>query len=373
MLLVLSQRDIKHPSAGGAEVYTHNALKLLAGEREVIHLAVKGPGMPDAETIDGIQYLRKGSNLFDLIWQGYRYYRRRRSEIEWVIDHSNTHQFFTFLWARGKRIFFIHQLTQEIWTYFYGQALGRAAWMLENVLLRLSRGPAITVSESTRKDLQAKGFGSIYLCREGNRPKRTELPDRKKEGYFIYVGRLMPYKRVEDAIRMSAELNKKLIIIGRGQAKYEAKLKRLAESLKGDCAFKGYLPQDEKDRLIEGAELLIMPSVREGWGLVITEAGNLGTPSLVYDVPGTSEAVDYGKAGFIAGPPGWRNLVEAYRSITPQGYEAVRLRAFDFSLTLSWDITAVQFRDAIDKISDQKKAVGRCEPGTQDRNINHSL
>lgn len=349
MILVLSQRDIHHPGAGGAEHYTHQALKLLAQDREVVHIGSGHASLPAEERIDGIRYIRGGGGLAGVIWFGYRYYRARRADVELVIDHSNTHQFFTFLWARDKRVFFIHQLTQEIWTYFYGRLAGRTAWAFENALLRASRGRAITVSESTRLDLLERGFEQIALCQEGNEPRRGSLPPANKDGTLLYVGRLVPYKRVEDAIRVAAELGKKLVIIGRGSAAYERKLKLLTVSLQADCEFKGFVPKAEKERVMEQAELLLMPSVREGWGLVITEAANLGTPALVYDVPGTSEAVQYGSCGFIADELNWTSMAEAYRRITPEAYAQVRERAFAFSLTLSWETTARQFRDAVNQ------------------------
>ena len=42
---------------------------------------------------------------------------------------------------------------------------------------------------------------------------------------------------------------------------------------------------------------LMFPSIREGWRIPVTEAGCVGTPSIVYDLPGIREVADYGRTG----------------------------------------------------------------------------
>ena len=350
LILVLSQRDIKHPLSGGAEKYMHHAMKKLAENEQIVHVSVGHANLKEQEIIDGIQYVRKGRNLISLIGHGMLYYLRHRGRVRLVIDHANTHQFFSFLWARSKRVFFIHQLTQEIWTDFYGKRLGRLLSWMEDVLLRLSRGVTITVSESTRNDLLQRGFRNVMICPEGNAPKYLTLPNTAKEDYLVYAGRLVPYKRVEDAIRLAAHVGKKLCIVGRGQPAYEKQLQELVKDLQADCEMLGYLPAEQKDKLIEHAHLFIMPSIREGWGLVITESANLGTPSLVYQAPGVIEAVDYGRAGYIAPETCWESMEEVFREITPEKYERMRQSAFDYSLRFSWDHTADVFASQIRQI-----------------------
>lgn len=361
MIFVVSQRDIRHPRAGGAEKFVHTTLQQLAKREDVVHLSVEHPNLPAEERVDGIRYLRRGKNLITVIGHAFAFYIRNHKQIELVIDHSNTHQFFTFVWARSKRVFLIHQFTQEIWIDFYGRVMGRALWFAEEMLLRLSRGRAITVSHSTKNDLYRCGFTDVRICLSGNTPKYFTLPESKKTGHFVYAGRLVPYKRVEDAIRLAVAVGKKLYVIGRGQPEYEEWLRKFAQEMHADCEFMGFLPHDEKDDLIEHAEFLVMPSIREGWGLVITESGNLGTPSLVYDAPGTIEAVDQGRAGFVAQERSWEGLYKTYQSITAESYAKMRQAAFDFSLTLSWESTALVFDELIMQIQQEQAHTKRGE------------
>ena len=45
------------------------------------------------------------------------------------------------------------------------------------------------------------------------------------------------------------------------------------------------------------AHVLLVPGVREGWGLVVTEANAMGTPAMAYDVPGLQDSVINGVTG----------------------------------------------------------------------------
>ncbi|MEN8905066.1 MAG: glycosyltransferase, partial [Clostridiales bacterium] len=329
----------------------HNALKEIAKELNIIHLSAYNIKQKCYyEKIDNIHYIRKGNNLFNVIIEGAKFYYKYKNNILAVIDHSNTHQFFTFFWARKKRIFFIHQLTLEIWGYFFGRPIGSILQYFEEILIRISKGPAITVSKSTAKDLTIRGFKDLFICPEGNFIKNLEFPESKKNSYLVYAGRLVPYKRVEDAIMLANALNKKLYIIGNGPENYKNKLKKLIEKTNSDAHLLGYTEKSVKDDLIKNAYLLVMPSIREGWGLVITESANLGTPSIVYPVNGTIEATNYGHAGFLAEKIGWTYLLERVNKISDEEYLEIRKKAFEYSLKFTWKNTSIEFKNLMKEI-----------------------
>ncbi len=53
------------------------------------------------------------------------------------------------------------------------------------------------------------------------------------------------------------------------------------------------------------AHIILVPAVREGLGLVVTEANALGTPAVGYDVPGLRDSIRHAKTGI--------NVMEKYR------------------------------------------------------------
>ena len=120
------------------------------------------------------------------------------------------------------------------------------------------------------------------------------------------VGRLVPHKRVEHAIDAVLELRARhpglrLHVVGGGW--WEARLHEYAERLgAGDTVvFEGHVDEARKHEIYERAWLLALPSLKEGWGLVVGEAGMHGTPTVAYrEAGGTQESVVDGYSGVLA-------------------------------------------------------------------------
>ena len=64
--------------------------------------------------------------------------------------------------------------------------------------------------------------------------------------------------------------------------------------------FFGFVPEVKKFELLSRSHIMIFPSIHEGWGIVIHEAGIVGTPSAVYDVAGVKDVVRNGERGIMA-------------------------------------------------------------------------
>ena len=119
------------------------------------------------------------------------------------------------------------------------------------------------------------------------------------------LGRLVPHKRVELALRAVAALRERtpawcLHVVG-------ARL--LADELVADAdrlgiedavRFHGFVDDEAKNRLLASAWVNLLPSLKEGWGLAIVEAGALGTPSVAFrEAGGTTESVVDGETGLL--------------------------------------------------------------------------
>jgi glycosyltransferase involved in cell wall biosynthesis len=213
----------------------------------------------------------------------------------------------------------IHQLAREVWWYeapFPVSLLGFAA---EPQYLRPYRSvPVVTVSESTRKDLRKFGFGGpITVIPEGVEKIGSIKIAQPAEPAFLYVGRLAPSKRIEHMIEALASFrqitrNGSLWLVGSGPERYRDLLSKLARRLEVEenVVFCGRVTTDEKHQLMAQATSILMTSVREGWGLVVSEANACGTPAIVYDVPGLRDSVRHGVTGLLV-PPQQTALVAA--------------------------------------------------------------
>lgn len=374
-ILALSWRDIGSPKAGGAEVHTHEMLRRADKNKyKIYHFSTRSKGQPEHEEIDGVTYIRHG-NALTVIPAAMRYYKKHCGNIDFVIDQCNTHRFFTPLWVEPqKRIFYIHQLTKEIWDYSAKFPLSKIGKALEESFLRLNRhDPVITVSESTRDELVERGFdkNKIKIIYNGVSFKpweRSEWLSKEKMPVFIYAGRYSPYKGIDVAVEALIRIKKdypdaRLWIIGKKDQEFvdrnlmPACVKQhlvwedvSGDNPKGDIVSWGYVTEEKKLELMSRSWALLFPSIREGWGIPITEAGCVGTPSIVFDSPGIRDAVDYGKAGYLCIQNTAEGLAEQMRNVISDkaSYENVRESACRFSSRFLWDIAGNDFGAFID-------------------------
>lgn len=360
-IVALSWRDIKSPAAGGAEVHTHEMLKRIDRTAyRIIHIAARYRGQRESESIDGVQYIRKG-NIFSVVWYAFLYYQKNRNKIHFVIDQCNTHRFFTPLWVpRKKRIFYIHQLTREIWDINLKFPWNKIGKLMENGLLKLNRRDAvITVSESTRSELAELGYRADKIAIIPNGIsfvpwQKEQWREKEQVPTFAYAGRYAAYKGIDLAVESIGILKQKgikakLWILGRREEayirntllpicrRYGIKFGKRGSS--AEIISLGYVPEQEKLELLSRAKALAFPSVREGWGIPITEAAVVGTPSVVFDSPGVRDAVDSGKAGYLCRRNDVKALAEEMELVLQDEalYEQKRESAYAFSCQFVWE------------------------------------
>ena len=361
-ILALSWRDIKNPKKGGAEIHTHEMLKRLDKKKfNAIHFSPSYDGCLKREKIDGVTYIRKGG-VFSVIFWAWLYYKRNKNRIDFVIDQCNTHRFFTKFWVeKSKRIFYIHQLTREIWDIQMRFPLNKIGKVMESFMLKLNKNDyTITVSESTKTDLIDLGFNpeKIFIVPNGMNCEFKPYEALKKEdksNSFIYVGRYAHYKGIDSAIEALGQVKKeyKNTSLWVGGKKDEQYIKNnlipicekygltYGEDEDKDVVFWGFVSEEKKFELQEKARALIFPSIREGWGIIVIEAASMGTPSIVYDSPGCRDAVNYGKAGYLCSRNTVQEIAECMKKtfIDKEEYEKIRENAYNFSTQFNWENT----------------------------------
>lgn len=117
---------------------------------------------------------------------------------------------------------------------------------------------------------------------------------------FLYIGRLMEEKGIEDLYPIIKELNtsnKKAVFefLGDFEDEYKESFEKFL--LLDNVVYHGY-NSNVKD-YIENADCLILPSYHEGMANVLLEAGALGRPLITSDIAGCREAVDNFKNGYL--------------------------------------------------------------------------
>jgi glycosyltransferase involved in cell wall biosynthesis len=312
------------------------------------------PGAQRDEHRDGIRYVRAGSAATVHLHAFARYARRRDFDV--VVDQINTIPFFSPFYAT-RSIAWFQQLAREVWLYEGGK-IGRVGYAAEPFYLRPYRStPLITISPSSAESLRAIGLrGSLrILVMAVDEIADEAVPPKASPRDVVVVGRLTPSKRVEDSIEAAAVLRARgwggrLIVVGAGPPAYRDALERRVGrlGLADAVVFRGRVDDAERSSILRNASALWMTSVREGWGLVVTEAARHGTPAIVYDVAGLRDAVSDGVTGrVVAARP------EALAAATAEvftSFDAFSSTALERSRALTWEATAASFAHAVDDL-----------------------
>ncbi|HQU45859.1 MAG TPA: glycosyltransferase [Pirellulales bacterium] len=190
----------------------------------------------------------------------------------------------------------------------------------------------IATSEVTRRRLLAAGYPveRITLVPCGVDCQTIKLAPRADQSHdLVYVGRLLPHKRVELAIEALAELRRThptatLAIVGDGPERSRLR-DRVAElGLESAVRFYGKLPAAEQVYgVMKSSRVLVAPSEREGFGIAVVEAWGCGIPAVVCagDENAMTELIDLPVKGRIAAAGG-ANIADACRELLQQSRPA---------------------------------------------------
>jgi glycosyltransferase involved in cell wall biosynthesis len=340
---ILNWRDLASREAGGAEVFVHEVAHCWQewGHRVLLCSAwERGLRRHDAEgalEILRVGRLRDGSH-HALAPRALRRYR----PLDVVLESINTVPYLLPL-RRNFPPFLplIHQVAEEVWDAHVPPVLASLAKGVERGLFApYRRRHAIAVSESTRQDLLGRGLVDVDVVTPAGPGPQLVSP---KEPYptILFVGRLRANKRPEDAVEafrlMRKEMpNARLWIVGEGELR-----SRLEATLPSGAHMLGRLAREELTHRMARAHVLVMTSVREGWGLVATEAQAFGTPVVAYDVPGLRDSIQHAVTGYLVSPRPSALAAQVVDIISRRdAYESMRVQAFRRGAARKWSETS---------------------------------
>lgn len=367
-ILWFTWKDRKNPLAGGAELVNEElAKRLVQNGHKVIFLVGGFENGAKQEIINGYKIIRLG-NRWTVYWKAYRYYKKYL--VGWadlIIDECNTLPFFCKYYVQEKTVFLIQQFAKEIWFYQMFFPLNIIGYALEPLYLRLFKDQdTFTFAKSTKNDLVKYGFNSqkITILKETfTVPIAQDYRQVKKyqEPTILFLSAIREMKRPDHIIKAfeiakKTVKNLKLNIAGDGEGKYYDKIiKMINESpYKDDIIYFGKvgMTDNRKIELLKKSHYICCASIREGWGIIVSEAGSQGTPAIVYNVNGLKDAVNYGKAGIICEYNNPQSL--AYKIIKGftenVNYDKLRKEAFDFSKKVNIETSYNLFINKIKQI-----------------------
>jgi N-acetyl-alpha-D-glucosaminyl L-malate synthase BshA len=179
--------------------------------------------------------------------------------------------------------------------------------------MTIERSDAVTAVSRFLREETYNQFGcdkEIYVIHNFVDPDRHERPippcipprDCPEQFNLMHISNFRPVKRVADVVQIFArvrqEIDARLILVGDGPD--AGSVIQLADELgvSDYVTFTGVV--DGVAQLLQAANLLLLPSQTESFGLVALEAMASGVPVIASDVGGLPEVVEHGVTGFLA-------------------------------------------------------------------------
>lgn len=292
---MLNWKDRIHPLAGGAEEYTQQVARRLAERGHDITLFVAAvEGQPENETVDGYRVVRRGTR-YTVYAEARRFWHAEgEGNFDVVVDECNTRPFLSPRYVRTVPVVgLIHQVAKEVWRFempfpiaIAGRYVFESKWLRE-----YSDIPVMTISESSADSLRAYGVRNLIVLPIG--ADATQRPDVERADLptVLFLGRLSRNKRPDDALRAFDLLrrtvpNARLWVMGDGPMR-----SKLEKALPPGAEVLGHVSHDERQRRLAAAHVLVATSVREGWGLNVSEAAAVATPTIGYRVDGLRDSI----------------------------------------------------------------------------------
>lgn len=314
-------------TVGGAERWYRNLGERLAADgHEVTYLTLRQWDRDDPPRIPGVTVHAVGPRMalygangnrrvlpplvfgLGVLWHLLR--RGRRYDVV----HTASFPYFSLLAAglvrplgRFRLVVDWHELwTRAYWEEYLGRRAGAIGWLVQRLCLRVPQH-AFCFARMTARRLREGGLRGEVTVLTGEYAGGAGSAPEAAEPVVLFAGRHIPEKRVPALVRAFARARHeapelRLVVLGDGPER-DAVLAAIAAEGLGDVArAPGFVATEEVERTLASALCMVLPSKREGYGMVVVEAAARGVPSVVVDDPDNAavELVDEGENGFVA-------------------------------------------------------------------------
>ena len=350
---VVAWRDHGDPEAGGSEMHAHRILS--AWSRAGIDVCMTTSSVEDEPHFvarEGYQITRRVGRYSIFPRTMISGFLGHLGRADGLVEIWNGMPFLSPLWARSPRIVFLHHVHAEMWKMVLPRGLAELGYEFEHrvapPLYRRTR--IVTLSSSSRDEIVEQlrlPASNISICPPGVEPGFSPGSKRSPTPLVVAVGRLVPVKRfdllIDAAVRLKAHHpDLRLVVAGEGYERpaLEAQIARAGAGAWIDLP--GFVDDDELLELYRSSWLVASSSLREGWGMTVTEAGACGTPAVASRISGHMDAVRDGVSGILFDDTD--GMVAALDAVLSDAALRARLGrgALAYSAGFSWEATARQ-------------------------------
>jgi glycosyltransferase involved in cell wall biosynthesis len=319
--------DCLYPhTVGGAERWYRNLSERLAEEgHEVTYLTLRQWEPGEDPGVRGVRVIAVGPRLELYVggrrrigpplvfgWGVLRHLLRYGRRYDVV--HTASFPYFSLLAAglvrplrRFRLVVDWHELwSREYWREYLGPLGGAIGRLVQRACLRIPQR-AFCFSRLYERRLREDGVRGDVVVLEGQFEGSAAPAPKPAEPVVVFAGRHIPEKRPTALVAAVARAREKIPelrgeIYGDGPERPKVLELIARHGVQGIVEAPGFVDGRVVERALERALCLVLPSSREGYGLVVLEALSRGTPAVVVrgDDNAASEFVQDGENGFVA-------------------------------------------------------------------------
>jgi glycosyltransferase involved in cell wall biosynthesis len=348
---VVAWRDFDDEESGGSELHAHRILSAWADAGISINMTTStAPGRPPFIRRGGYQVTRRVGRYSIFPRTMISGWRGKLGRGDGLVEIWNGMPFLSPTWAQCPRVVFLHHVHGEMWKMVLPRGLAELGDTFEHRVAPkfYRRTKIITLSSSSKAEIVGKlGLrpSNVMVSPPGVEAKFSPGSQRSETPLVVAVGRLVPVKRFDLLIEGLVALKRRqpelrAVIAGEG---YEhTALQELVRNHRAESwlSIPGRVTDDELIDLYRSAWVVASASLREGWGMTVTEAGACGTPAVVSRISGHLDAVVDGRTGLFFDDV--EDMVDALHAVLSDEVFRKQLSegAFEFSTHFSWDNAA---------------------------------
>jgi glycosyltransferase involved in cell wall biosynthesis len=314
-------------TVGGAERWYRNLAERLAAEGHEVTFLTRRQWERDSDVdVPGVRvlavsprmelYARGRRRVLPPLLFGLGVWRHlRRHGRSYDLVHTASFPYFSLLGAAAARkragfrlVVDWHEVwTRDYWRAYVGRLSGAIGWRVQRACIRVPQR-AFCFSRLHEQRLRDEGLRAELTRLEGQYAGSTEPSEpRPARPVVVFAGRHIPEKRVPSLVTAIAAARRQVPelrgeIYGDGPER-PLVLEAIAQSrLDGAVSAPGFVPAHVLEEALATALCLVLPSRREGYGLVVIEAAARGVPVVVVSGPDNAavELVEDGTNGVVA-------------------------------------------------------------------------
>ncbi|MBI2042630.1 MAG: glycosyltransferase family 4 protein [Candidatus Nealsonbacteria bacterium] len=308
-----------YPVVGGIETWTRNIAENVSKKAEVFVVTGRVKNRPNKEAAGGLRIFRTSFfTLSDL----------SRSPKIYTVSLLPCIFLKSLILMRQEKIDILH--CQGFLSSFLGFCLSvvtRVPYITTVQRLEKKRNPlknfiyrkaafCIAASSAVKKNFEDIGVKKVAVIPNGVDLSRFENIKRQPREKFIVitVARLEKVKGVEYLIRALVDTRcqpSELMVIGDGSRRKD--LENLVKQLKSEDSveFLGEIPNEKIPFYLAMADCFVLPSIQEGFGIVVLEAQAAGLPVVASGVGGILDLIEDQKTGLLVEPGNVGQISEA--------------------------------------------------------------